>query len=44
MSRKKTLADKVEKILWDLICSGGGDGDTIRRTAENIARLAEREQ
>jgi len=44
MVRKQSLTDKIEKILWDLVCSGGGDGETIRRTAENIACLAEREQ
>jgi hypothetical protein len=44
MTRKKTLVDKIERILWKLICSGGGNGETIRRTAENIARLVEKEQ
>ncbi len=40
---KKTFEQKIEDQLWDLICGGAGDGDTIRALAKKIARMAKRE-
>lgn len=34
------LEDKIERRLWNLICSGSGDGDTIRSLAKSITRTA----
>lgn len=31
--------DAVRDKLWDLICEGGGDAETIERYAEQIANL-----
>jgi len=30
---------KIEDKLWEMICAGGGDKDTIREAAEEIAKL-----
>jgi len=37
-----TYDEAVEAVsdkLWELICAGGGDGETIERYAEQIASL-----
>lgn len=39
MARMK-LEAKIERRLWNLVCSMNGDGDTIRELAKSIARTA----
>lgn len=39
MNRMK-LEDKIERRLYNLICAGGGDGDTIKEMAKSIAKTA----
>lgn len=39
MPRMK-LEAKIERRLWNLICSGYGDGDTIRELAKSITKTA----
>lgn len=36
MTREK-LTDEITEILFDLICEGCGDGETLREYAEIIA-------
>lgn len=36
----KKLEDKIERKLYDLICSSGGNGETITRFAKSIAKIA----
>lgn len=37
-----TKLEVVEELIWDLILSGGGDGDTVRKCAENIVEALEK--
>lgn len=41
MNREK-LTNKITEILFELICEGGGDGETLREYAEIIAELMEK--
>ena len=41
--KDEQLAAKVEVVLWELLCLGGGDGRTIRRYAKRIAKLLKEE-
>lgn len=34
-----TALDAIEQMLWGLICGGGGDAETVRAKAEEIANL-----
>ncbi len=39
----KTLEDKIEAILYDLLSQGGGNGATLTKYATRIARQARRD-
>lgn len=34
-----SLIERIEEMLWDMICSGGGDDETVRARATTIAAL-----
>lgn len=36
--KRKEAVDFTERKLWDLICAGGGNGETIRAMARSIVR------
>lgn len=38
---RNNLVQYIEEILYDLLCEGGGDHETINRYAEKIADIFE---
>lgn len=38
------LEDKIERRLWDIICTGHGDGESIKAWAKDLAEIAYRHQ
>jgi hypothetical protein len=37
-----TLEQKIERQLYNLLCEGGGNGETISKYASRIARVAKK--
>lgn len=38
------LEHKIERQLWDMLCTGGGDDESIKAWAKKITEVAYRHQ
>ncbi|MEB3029669.1 hypothetical protein VJI72_07725 [Parvimonas micra] len=39
VKKAKTFREEAEQLLWDVVCRGGGNSETIRKDAERFQRL-----